>query len=305
MTEAVLGLDPESPAFFPCLWNICVGLAAESHGVQNDRQATVLRHMLCKCTKEKREKLLQQELVGMTLLGAATAHGTVDVLKEVLAANGGRTDNGGQLGTALHYLRQRYVWEKLRLLIEHGADVNAVCSRGETVLHNFAYHACLDSMEECIHAGAAVDKPNSQGESVLHLSIGIGNESIAEMLLQVYAERNLPLDAKDDRGFSALQLAVYRRSVSLTSLVLNAIVKRGLDAFDVDPDVPCPLATAARRGPLEIVKLLLQFAQPSPFRIKRAIESAHEHKPAHVHWIIEHLKDALERHIEVDIPDTD
>lgn len=305
MSEAALALVPVSPEFFRCMWEICAGIAAETQGIHIERQATVLRNMLHKCTEKKREELFRQEIAGMTLLGVATSNGSVSVLAELLVANGGRTDNGGQLGTALHYLRQTRVQEKLKLLVGHGADVNAMSPCGETVLHILAYHACETAMKDCIAAGAKVDAPDQQGNPVLHLAIGIGNEDVAKVLLHAYAERNLPLSAKDSRGFSALQLAVHRRSVSMASLVLDAIVKRGLDAFDVDPDVPCPLATAATRGPFEIVKLLLQFTQPSSFRIKRAVECARKHKPEYWDWIVEHLTGALSGYIELVFPDTD
>ncbi|CEP01139.1 hypothetical protein PBRA_008451 [Plasmodiophora brassicae] len=79
------------------------------------------------------------------------------------------------LGTALHLDAAKYDDDErsdgtgiVTLLIDHGADVDAVDGGGSTPLHYAAQYGRTDIVEELLKSGANINRQNKQGRTPLH-----------------------------------------------------------------------------------------------------------------------------------------
>jgi ankyrin repeat protein len=70
----------------------------------------------------------------------------------------------------------------IRLLLDHGADVNARQAGGWTPLHAAAMFGYAPLAELLLSRGAAADLPNDQGKTALDLAEEKGHTQVAELL---------------------------------------------------------------------------------------------------------------------------
>jgi hypothetical protein len=112
--------------------------------------------------------------------------------------------------------------EKFRLLVEAGADVEALRNDGVTGLHNACAGWEVKAAEEWLRAGANVNARTPEGATPLMLAVGSGD--IVRMLLAAGAEVN----AVDRDGHSALVHAIFEshgRGWLMVPVLLQAGVK--------------------------------------------------------------------------------
>ena len=83
--------------------------------------------------------------------------------------------------------------ERVRALIEDGADVNAAQADGTTALHWAALRDQLETATALVRAGAEVDAANRYGVRPLNLACTNGNEAIVRLLLDAGADPNATL----------------------------------------------------------------------------------------------------------------
>ena len=93
---------------------------------------------------------------------------------------------------------------------EHGS--------GEGALHLLVRGRDLTWLNYLLSRGARPDLQDNQGNTPLHLAAGIGWAEGAQILLARRANVNLP----NGRGETALILAVQRRDLALTRLLMSA-----------------------------------------------------------------------------------
>jgi ankyrin repeat protein len=88
--------------------------------------------------------------------------------------------------------------DAVKLLVEHGVDVNAFNTNGQTILHNAAGRGANAVIQYAAEKGARLDKKDKQGRTPLDIANGAGgggrggahargNESTAALLRELMA----------------------------------------------------------------------------------------------------------------------
>jgi len=93
--------------------------------------------------------------------------------------------------------------EAIKLLVEHGVDVNAFNTNGQTILHNAAGRGANAVIQYVAEKGARLDKKDKQGRTPLDIANGTGggggrggarggrgNESTAALLRELMAKND-------------------------------------------------------------------------------------------------------------------
>ena len=95
------------------------------------------------------------------------------------------------------------------LLLEHGAEVEAINNAGETALHEATFGDHLTVIEVLVVQGHAnVDAQDSSGHTPLMMAADLGRDWAVRLLVQKGADVKL----KDELGRTALDLAMRRRN---------------------------------------------------------------------------------------------
>ncbi|GBP36279.1 BRCA1-associated RING domain protein 1 [Eumeta japonica] len=129
-------------------------------------------------TVKVNKNLEKKNLKGETALHVACRLGKIEKVKELLnqGANVNTKDNAGW--TPLHEVVQNGKLELLRLLLEHKALINVPGQSNETPLHEAIRYSHEDIVEELIKHGADINSRNSKGETPLDLAKGHMKEVI-------------------------------------------------------------------------------------------------------------------------------
>ena len=158
--------------------------------------------------------------------------------------------------------------EVVRLLLDHGAAVNAWDSRGATVLHASlvsTYGRNPNVVRALLAAGAEVNArtrfswPTHTGGTALMEAALHGAVDCAEALIEFGADLEISSDIDEDGvgGWTALLAAVANNRLDTTRL----LIKRGADVNNGGKDGRLPLtiarSRASRSGSTEIVDLLM------------------------------------------------
>jgi ankyrin repeat protein len=185
-----------------------------------------------------------------------------------------RFEEGGCSGcTLLHYAagdtQGRVAVAKL--LVERGADVNAVESHGLTPLHV----ACVNQNPEVVRLllanGAAVNGQDQTGNTPLIMAAAHVKEKPtwiftpvgavatsqrapgpSEVIVTALLDARADIEGRTKKGNTALHIAAYKGHGALVALLLARGADRG--ALNLDGVTPLMLAKAYRQG--EVVKLL-------------------------------------------------
>ena len=155
-------------------------------------------------------------------LHAAACSGLVEVT-ELLIAKGSDIDAKDEwAGTPLTYAAEWALGESgyttVKLLIDRGADVNAACTFGCTILHHASsrYKPQPDVVRLIIANGANVNARHNSGQTPLHWSVRWGgHRDIAELLLTSGADVN----AKDKRDRTPLDIALEQGYTEIIDLL--------------------------------------------------------------------------------------
>jgi ankyrin repeat protein len=142
------------------------------------------------------------------------ALGRLDRVSQILAADGGAPracapDGHTPLGLAWFFGHRDIV----RLLIEKGADVNAVSKNAQHVapLHAATARHDAEIVEALLKAGADPNRHQEAGFTPLHEAASAGQEAIARLLVAHGAQR----DARTDDGRTAADLARAKKHETL------------------------------------------------------------------------------------------
>jgi ankyrin repeat protein len=142
--------------------------------------------------------------------------------------------------------------EKVRALLEQGADVNAASGDGMTALHRAARTGNLAMAELLIGAGANLEAETRLGEHTpLHVASASGRSGVVAVLVAAGANVN----ALTTTGATPLHFAAASGSADAVAALLSG-------GADIDPMEPVwgqtPLMFAAAAGRTEAIEVLLE-----------------------------------------------
>mmetsp|Transcript_15854 Transcript_15854/g.61946 ORF Transcript_15854/g.61946 Transcript_15854/m.61946 type:complete len:592 (+) Transcript_15854:15-1790(+) len=184
----------------------------------------------------------------------AAERGHVRVLEQLLAAPHLR--KAGLVGvrdsrqrTALYLASRRGHAPATALLLQHGADVEALLPDGTTPLLSAAHHGHADVVRLLVDAGADVQVPRKSGATPLYIAAQEGLVPIVRLLLAAGAEVDTALKA----GATPLYIAAQNGHAETVQLLLQhgaqVNVSRGAGTT--------PLHVACNEGNEAVVECLL------------------------------------------------
>jgi uncharacterized protein len=136
----------------------------------------------------------------------ATSAGKLDVLAELLRGDSGlaRAFSGDGF-TALHFAAFFSQSSAAELLLENGADANAIARNPTKVmpLHSAAAARSVSVAKPLLEHGALIDARQHGGWTPLHAAAQQGDIAMAELLLSLGADKSLA----NDEGVTAVDLA--------------------------------------------------------------------------------------------------
>jgi ankyrin repeat protein len=199
----------------------------------------------------------------MTPLHYAAMEGKAQIV-EILLANvamvdarcrdgsvGARSDNQR---TALHLAAARGHVDVTKLLMEGGADVNAL-GCGDTPFLVAVRNGHFDLMKTLVGFGANQEVSGFDGEPPLRLAAAHGNTEIVQLLLDEGADK----EAKDDLGRTALMVAVEKGNLGAARCLIKAGAKAELLPSAKGHNTPKSLCWAAKQGDTELVRKLVDI----------------------------------------------
>ena len=158
---------------------------------------------------------------------------------------------GGGCGTALQVAALLGDKDTVKILIEHGADVNLQAgSYGFPIIADAVSPWKIEELTQILlSAGAQPSVATKSGFTALHYAVMNGNEAAVKILIDNSADANF----QSRNGFSPLHEAVIRGNVGIARFLLEdgadgvADSKGGISPFDF----------AIIQGHLEVAELLL------------------------------------------------
>ena len=137
----------------------------------------------------------------------------------------------------------------LKTLINKGADVNLRFSNGGTVLEIASWVGSIEASKLFLEAGADISVKNDSGQTALHVAADYGNNSIVALLL----EKGADINAKDKYGRTPLHFAVESSDANTVELLLD----KGANIQAKDPNGRTPLHLAIESADVNIIQYLL------------------------------------------------
>ena len=142
---------------------------------------------------------------GVSLLLFHRVH--VDVAKMLIENGADVNAVDGRKWTALHLVSQKGHVDVAKVLLENGADVNAVDEIERTALHFAAEKGHVDVAKVLIQNGADVNAVNKDKWTALHYAADSG---WSVDVVKILVKNDADVDAKTSDGDTAFDLAVLR-----------------------------------------------------------------------------------------------
>jgi ankyrin repeat protein len=140
--------------------------------------------------------------------------------------------------------------QAVAVIVQHGADVNAVDDCGMTVLKEACMHNQIDVVRYLIQEGADVNAADSESHCALYVAVMSNNTMLAQLLL----DHGALINRTDASGQTVMFMATHEGHVSMMEL----LAERGLRTTAVDNDNNTLLMEAVVTGQIAAAEWLLQ-----------------------------------------------
>jgi ankyrin repeat protein len=218
-----------------------------------DVKAEIFQFLLAK--KADVNATSNQGLSCLQVAASSMGPGQVDRMKMLVEA-GANVDHKNQTGqTALHCAVCCNTAESVQFLLDKKADVNATTNQGWSCLQIAAASTGsgqVDKMKMLVEAGANLDHKNERGETALHFAVYCNNAESVQFLLDKKADVNA---IATDVGFSCLHAASRRGYIEGIKLLLEA----GANVNHQDHRERLALHHAILFSKINVAELLLDY----------------------------------------------
>ena len=238
-----------------------------------------LRRGLEGFTREDRRAIAEETFEGCAPLFLACKNGSAEIVDYLLSTCDAPLEQRGlyevlEEGISHHVTP---LWcaavsgrlAAVKILLRHGADVNAMSDSGSTPIRSACYivrHGLntshFDIIKCLVRAGADVQQPNHFGGTCLINSVQ--SPDLVKFLL----ESGVNVNAEDVQHKTALHYAVQENRLESAKLLLG----HGADPFRLSKYGDDVLQTACLKGALMIFNFLLENVVYEPHRIADAFE---------------------------------
>jgi len=154
--------------------------------------------------------------------------------------------------TPLHTAAMYGHVSNIHLLLEQGADIDAIDIFGESALHSAAYNGNDKVIRFLLDHGTNMEKRNNSGETVLNVAISYRHEAVVQLLLDTGAN----VENSDNFGNTPLIKAVEMGSEGIVRLLL----KNNANIESYNKQGKTPIITAIEYGYGNIARALLDGA---------------------------------------------
>ncbi|MEM8953303.1 MAG: ankyrin repeat domain-containing protein [Verrucomicrobiota bacterium] len=172
---------------------------------------------------------------GPATIDEAIARGNIEVVKAILAKNPAAASVGARpTSPPLHQAILRQKGDIALVLVEAGADVNAVDSSDRSPLHLCVERDLAELVAPLVEAGASPNAQDPAGWTPLHLAGAKDRVGVAAALL----ENGADIDVRSNLGGTPLHEAAASGSKEIVQLFLDAgvdvsVVAEGGTALDI------------------------------------------------------------------------
>jgi hypothetical protein len=151
-----------------------------------------------------------------TSLGQAAVNGHADTIKSRIAQDKDINPRNIRGQTPLHLAAAEGNNDAVQLLLESGAEVDAVATdSGCTSLHYAASLGHVELCESLVRYGADPDAQTARQGTPLHLAVSRGHPEVVALLLKYRAR----LDIRDKNGMTPLQQAENIKNTVIVTLI--------------------------------------------------------------------------------------
>jgi ankyrin repeat protein len=139
----------------------------------------------------------------------------------------------------------------MRVLVEHGADVNTPMQNGSTLVFIAAEKGHVDVIKTLVEHGADVNTSNDNGLTPVWIAAQNGHVNVFHSLIEHGANVNTPAE----NNVTPVWIAAQNGHVE----VINVLVDHGANINTSDDNGTTPLWKAARYGHLDCVRALVKI----------------------------------------------
>ena len=156
-------------------------------------------------------------------------------------------------GTPLHVAALYGTVEAILLFLEHGADVNAREDDNTTPLHEAARSGRVEAIRVLVEHGADLNARKNDDTTLLHEAARSGTVEAIRVLLEHGVDVNAQ---KNDNTTPLHEAALYGRVEAIAAI--RVLVEHGADVNARKNDDTTPLHEAARNGRVEAIRVLVE-----------------------------------------------
>ncbi|KAL7924627.1 ankyrin repeat-containing domain protein, partial [Trichoderma austrokoningii] len=198
----------------------------------------------------KHQKLRKHEKKAMMGIHLAAFFGLTSITSWLLDNGHDPNAKDDRRRTPLSWAASNGHEAMMRLLLEHGADIERMDIKGQTPLMRAIRKGDQTTIVQLLlEKGADIEVKDENGQTPFSLAAEKGHEATVRILL----DKGVNIDAKDEEGQTPLSLAARKGHEAIVQLLLN----KGVDIETKDEDGQTPLSLAVAEEHEAIVQLLL------------------------------------------------